>query len=34
MEIPINYYPRSREDGKKINFKDGFSAIRCIIKYK
>ena len=33
FEIPINYYPRSIEEGKKINWKDGFRAIYCIIKY-
>ena len=32
-EVGINYYGRKYEDGKKITWKDGFSAIRCIIKY-
>lgn len=32
-EIEISYYPRGFKDGKKINWKDGFSALRCIIKY-
>ncbi len=32
-EVGINYYGRKYEDGKKITWKDGLSAIRCIIKY-
>jgi glycosyltransferase involved in cell wall biosynthesis len=32
-EVSISYYGRTYEDGKKIGWKDGFSAIRCIIKY-
>lgn len=32
-EIGISYDGRTYEDGKKINWKDGFSAIRCIIYY-
>ena len=33
FEVGISYYGRKYEDGKKITWKDGFSAIRCIIKY-
>jgi glycosyltransferase involved in cell wall biosynthesis len=32
-EVPISYYGRTYEEGKKITWKDGFSAIRCILKY-
>ena len=32
-EIGISYLGRKYVDGKKITWKDGFSAIRCIIKY-
>lgn len=32
-EIPISYYPRSYNEGKKIGVKDGFRALYCIIKY-
>jgi glycosyltransferase involved in cell wall biosynthesis len=32
-EVGVKYYGRSYDDGKKITWKDGFSAIRCIIKY-
>lgn len=32
-EIPISYYPRTYEAGKKIGVKDGIRAIYCIIKY-
>ena len=34
MEVPISYYPRTKEEGKKINLKDGFRALYCIAKYK
>jgi glycosyltransferase involved in cell wall biosynthesis len=33
FEVPISYNGRTYEDGKKITWKDGFSAIRCVIKY-
>lgn len=33
-EIPIRYYPRSVEEGKKINWKDGIEAIWTLIKYR
>lgn len=32
-EVGISYYGRTYEEGKKINYKDGFRAIACIIKY-
>lgn len=32
-EVGISYYGRTFEEGKKINWKDGVSAIRAIIKY-
>ncbi len=32
-EVGISYYGRSYREGKKINWKDGFSALRCILKY-
>lgn len=34
MELPISYYPRKTEEGKKIGFKDGLRAIYCIVKYR
>jgi glycosyltransferase involved in cell wall biosynthesis len=33
FEVGVKYYGRKYADGKKISWKDGFSAIRCIIKY-
>ncbi len=33
-EVPISYYPRSKEEGKKIKLKDGFRALYCIAKYR
>ena len=32
-EVGVKYFGRTYADGKKINWKDGFSALRCIIKY-
>ncbi len=32
-EVGISYYGRTYEEGKKINWKDGFKAIYCIFKY-
>ncbi len=32
-EVGISYYGRTYEEGKKINAKDGFRAIWCILKY-
>ena len=32
-EVGINYYGRKYNEGKKITWKDGFSAIRCILYY-
>ena len=33
-EVPISYYGRDYSEGKKIGWQDGFSAIRCILKYR
>ena len=32
-EVGISYYGRDYSQGKKITWKDGFSALRCIVKY-
>jgi glycosyltransferase involved in cell wall biosynthesis len=32
-EVAVSYYGRTYKEGKKINWKDGFSALRCICKY-
>jgi glycosyltransferase involved in cell wall biosynthesis len=32
-EVGISYYGRTYLEGKKINWKDGFKAIYCIIRY-
>ena len=32
-EVGVSYYGRTYEEGKKIGWKDGISALRCIIKY-
>lgn len=33
VEVPVSYKNRSYEEGKKIGWKDGISAIRCIFKF-
>ncbi|MBC5619863.1 MULTISPECIES: glycosyltransferase family 2 protein [Butyricimonas] len=33
-ELPIRYYPRSIEEGKKINWKDGLIAIWVLVKIR
>jgi len=33
-EVPIHYYPRSIEQGKKIGWKDGLQAVLTLIKYR
>ena len=32
-EVPISYHGRTYEEGKKIGWRDGVSALRCIVKY-
>ncbi len=32
-EVGISYYGRTYNEGKKINWKDGFRALYCILKY-
>ena len=32
-EVGISYSGRTYEEGKKINWRDGLSALRCILKY-
>ena len=32
-EVSVAYYGRTYAEGKKINWKDGVSAFRCILKY-
>jgi glycosyltransferase involved in cell wall biosynthesis len=33
-EVPISYYGRDYDEGKKITWKDGFRALWCIVKYR
>jgi glycosyltransferase involved in cell wall biosynthesis len=33
-EVPIRYYPRSREEGKKIGPRDWFIAVRTLWRYR
>ena len=32
-EVPVSYSGRTYAEGKKINWKDGVSAMRCIVRY-
>jgi glycosyltransferase involved in cell wall biosynthesis len=32
-EVPISYNGRTYAEGKKITWRDGFSAIRCVLQY-
>ena len=32
-EVGISYYGRTYQEGKKITWKDGIYALRCILKY-
>lgn len=34
VEVPISYYPRSYQDGKKINWIDGIKMLWTIIKWR
>ena len=33
LELPIRYYPRTRLQGKKINWRDGIAALHFLVKY-
>ncbi len=33
-EVGISYSGRTYKEGKKINWRDGISALRCIVKYR
>ncbi len=33
-EVPINYYPRHKNEGKKINWKDAIEAAWTLLKYR
>jgi hypothetical protein len=33
FEVGISYFGRTYAEGKKINWKDGVSAVWCIVKY-
>lgn len=33
-EVPINYFPRHKNEGKKINWRDGLEAIWTLLKYR
>jgi glycosyltransferase involved in cell wall biosynthesis len=34
VEVPVRYYPRSREEGKKIGLKDWFTGTRTFVRFR
>jgi dolichol-phosphate mannosyltransferase len=34
VEVPVRYYPRSREEGKKIGARDWFIAVRTFVRFR
>ena len=34
LEVPVTYHPRSKQEGKKLNWKHGFEAIWTLVKYR
>jgi dolichol-phosphate mannosyltransferase len=34
VEVPIDYYPRKKDEGKKIRWRDGVEAIWTLVKYR
>jgi hypothetical protein len=34
VEVPIHYFPRSREEGKKIKASDGFIAVWTLLRFR
>lgn len=34
VEVPISYIPRAKKTGKKVSWKDGFTALRVLLKYR
>jgi hypothetical protein len=33
-EVPISYYGRTFEEGKKITWRDGFKAITTLVRFR
>ncbi len=34
LEVPVQYFPRSREEGKKIGMRDWFVAVRTYLRFR
>jgi glycosyltransferase involved in cell wall biosynthesis len=34
LEVPVSYNPRTTDEGKKINWRDGITAISTLLKYR
>jgi dolichol-phosphate mannosyltransferase len=33
-EVPVSYHPRSRKEGKKLNWRHGIDAVSTLVKYR
>ena len=33
-EVPVEYFPRSNDQGKKLRLRDGFTAVRTLFRYR
>ena len=33
-EVPISYYGRTYEEGKKITWRDGFKAVAALVRFR
>jgi len=34
VELPMDYFPRSKEEGKKLSYSDGLVAVWTLLKYR
>jgi hypothetical protein len=34
MELPVEYHPRTRDEGKKTRPSDGFKVLRALLRFK
>lgn len=34
IQVPTQYFPRTKDQGKKLGFKDGIASIKALIKFK
>jgi len=34
IQVPTRYFPRTKKEGKKLGFKDGFISLWTLLKYR